>query len=86
MPSQTGVHPFDGYGEYNPYCMICADERGGPIGHESSECAWREAKNGMELALTMPVKKRLHFYVCLTHADLHDIKCQSCTEGSTDAT
>lgn len=24
----------------NPYCMRCGDERGGPWGHETNECAW----------------------------------------------
>lgn len=87
MPSKEGVHPFDGYGQYNPYCMICADERGGPIGHESSECAWRTAKNEAELALTMlPMSKRLHFYVACNHAKLHGVKREDAEEGEPSST
>lgn len=84
MPSREGIHPFDGYGKYNPYCMICADERGGPIGHESSECAWRTASTEQDLAATMlPMSKRLHFYVACTHAQLHNVKRAS--EEASDA-
>jgi len=27
-------------GRRNPYCSRCGDERGGPYGHETSECTW----------------------------------------------
>ncbi len=25
----------------NPHCNRCGNERGGPYGHETNECAWR---------------------------------------------
>ena len=29
-----------GYGRRNVHCSNCGDERGGPFGHETSECQW----------------------------------------------
>lgn len=29
-----------GFGRLNPHCSNCGDERGGPFGHETSECRW----------------------------------------------
>lgn len=29
------------FGRRNPHCSNCGDERGGPIGHEISECTYR---------------------------------------------
>ena len=34
----------------NPYCMRCGDERGGPYGHETNECKWRDPCAGCDCA------------------------------------
>lgn len=31
-----------GFGRRNPHCSNCGDERGGPFGHEISECQYRD--------------------------------------------
>jgi len=51
-----------GYGKRNPHCVRCGDERGGPIGHEISECLYRPGMTNGELAETMPPEKRGPFW------------------------
>jgi hypothetical protein len=42
-----------GFGRRNPHCSNCGDERGGPFGHETSECAYRPGMTVGEL-VTLP--------------------------------
>lgn len=46
-----------GYGRRNTHCSNCGDERGGPIGHEISECRYQSGMTVTELAATMPPDK-----------------------------
>lgn len=41
------------FGRTNPHCSRCGDERGGPVGHEISECRYRPGMTAEELAATM---------------------------------
>lgn len=45
------------YGRRNTHCSNCGDERGGPVGHEISECLYRSGMTVTELARTMPPDK-----------------------------
>ena len=45
------------YGRQNPHCSNCGDERGGPLGHEISECQYRSGMTVTELARTMSPEK-----------------------------
>lgn len=45
----------------NPYCSRCGDTRGGPYGHETNECKWRDPCAGCDCA-------RLLASVCLRRA------------------
>jgi hypothetical protein len=45
----------------NPYCANCGDERGGPYGHETSECHWNDPCTGCDCA-------QLASSVCLRRA------------------
>lgn len=45
------------FGRRNPHCSNCGDERGGPFGHEISECLYRRGMTAEELARTMPAEK-----------------------------
>jgi hypothetical protein len=45
------------FGRRNPHCSNCGDERGGPFGHEISECLYRNGMTVVELAKTMPPEK-----------------------------
>ena len=42
------------FGRRNPHCSNCGDLRGGPMGHEISECRYRSGMTAAELAATMP--------------------------------
>lgn len=42
------------WGRTNPHCSNCGDERGGPFGHEISECKYVSGMTVVELAGTMP--------------------------------
>jgi hypothetical protein len=46
------------YGRRNTHCSNCGDERGGPFGHEISECLYRSGMTVTELAATMPPDKK----------------------------
>lgn len=39
-----------GFGRRNVRCSNCGDERGGPFGHETSECRWYPGMSVQELA------------------------------------
>lgn len=41
------------FGRVNPHCSNCGDERGGPFGHEISECKYRHGMTVLELTKTM---------------------------------
>lgn len=51
-----------GFGRSNPHCMNCGDERGGPFGHEISECRYRAGMTVAELADTMDPVRRSAYY------------------------
>lgn len=51
-----------GYGRRNPHCSNCGDERGGPFGHEISECLYRNGMTVAELATTMPPEKASAYF------------------------
>lgn len=53
----VGVHLGVGFGRRNAHCSNCGDERGGPVGHEISECKYRSGMTVPELAATMPPDK-----------------------------
>jgi hypothetical protein len=38
-----------GFGRRNTHCSNCGDERGGPFGHEISECRWKPGMTVTEL-------------------------------------
>lgn len=50
------------FGRRNTHCSNCGDERGGPFGHEISECLYRPGMTVGELAKTMPPDKRSRYY------------------------
>jgi hypothetical protein len=50
------------FGRRNPHCSNCGDERGGPFGHEISECLYRHGMTVEELARTMPAEKAKTYY------------------------
>lgn len=50
------------FGCRNTHCSNCGDERGGPVGHETSECAYRSGMAVVELAETMPADKKSCYY------------------------
>jgi hypothetical protein len=49
------------FGRRNTHCSNCGDERGGPFGHEISECLYRSGMTVIELAETMPPEKRSRY-------------------------
>lgn len=49
------------FGRTNPHCSNCGDERGGPFGHEISECAYQPGMTVTDLAATMPEDKRSRY-------------------------
>lgn len=50
------------FGRRNVHCSNCGDERGGPFGHESSECQYRRGMTAGELARTMPPEKASRYW------------------------
>jgi len=50
------------FGRRNPHCSNCGDERGGPFGHEVSECLYRSGMTAEELARTMPPEKAARYW------------------------
>lgn len=50
------------FGRSNPHCTNCGDERGGPFGHEISECRYRAGMTVAELADTMDPVRRSAYY------------------------
>lgn len=50
------------FGRRNPHCSNCGDERGGPYGHEISECLYERGMTVPELAKTMPPDKARRYY------------------------
>lgn len=67
------------YGRRNPHCSNCGDERGGPFGHEISECLYRPGMTVAELARTMPPEKASAYYDAQLDAYL------GASEGTPDA-
>jgi hypothetical protein len=51
-----------GFGRRNTHCSNCGDERGGPFGHEISECLYRSGMTAEELAATMPPEKAVRYW------------------------
>ncbi len=47
-----------GFGRRNPHCSNCGDERGGPFGHEISECKYRHGMTAGEVAALLPDDQR----------------------------
>lgn len=55
-----------GFGRRNPHCSNCGDERGGPVGHEISECRYRSGMAAFEVAQLLPEQRRAEFWeVCV---------------------
>jgi hypothetical protein len=50
------------FGRRNTHCSNCGDERGGPVGHEISECLYRSGVTVTELAATMPPDKKSAYF------------------------
>jgi hypothetical protein len=42
--------------------MSCGDERGGPFGHETSECLWHPGMSNGEVAQLLPEHRRAEFW------------------------
>lgn len=55
------AHMSFSFGRRNVHCSNCGDERGGPLGHEISECLYRSGMTVPELAATMPPEKRSRY-------------------------
>jgi hypothetical protein len=51
-----------GFGRRNPHCSNCGDERGGPFGHEISECRYRHGMTAGEVAKLLPEDRRGEFW------------------------
>jgi hypothetical protein len=51
-----------GFGRRNPHCSNCGDERGGPFGHEISECRYRSGMAAFEVAELLPEHRRGEFW------------------------
>ena len=51
-----------GFGRRNPHCSKCGDERGGPFGHETSECQYRPGMTAGEVAAILPEHRRGEFW------------------------
>jgi hypothetical protein len=51
-----------GFGRRNPHCSNCGDERGGPFGHEISECRYRDGMTVAEVAATMDDQTESRFW------------------------
>lgn len=50
------------FGRFNQHCVNCGDERGGPFGHEISECRYRSGMTAAELAATMSAEKAARWW------------------------
>lgn len=48
------VTPSVSFGRRNPHCSNCGDLRGGPFGHETSECRYRHGMTGKEVLDLQP--------------------------------
>lgn len=51
-----------GFGRWNQHCMSCGDERGGPFGHETSECRYKPGMTATEVAELLPEHRRAEFW------------------------
>jgi hypothetical protein len=51
-----------GFGRRNVHCSNCGDERGGPFGHETSECRYRPGMTAEEVAALLPAARRGEFW------------------------
>lgn len=51
-----------GFGRRNPHCNNCGDLRGGPFGHEHSECRYRQGMTAAEVAELLPEDLRRAFW------------------------
>jgi len=58
----TVGEPKLGFGRRNPHCSNCGDERGGPVGHEISECRYRSGMVAWEVAQILPEHRRDEFW------------------------
>lgn len=55
-----------GFGRRNIHCSNCGDERGGPFGHETSECRYRANMAAFEVVELQPEHRRGEFWdVCI---------------------
>lgn len=57
--SQPGPN---GFGRRNVHCSNCGDERGGPFGHEISECKYRHGMTAAEVAEILPDDRQAAFW------------------------
>jgi hypothetical protein len=60
-PDETQATP-PGFGRRNPHCSRCGDLRGGPFGHEISECQYRPGMTASEVAAILPPERRAAFW------------------------
>lgn len=51
-----------GFGRRNPHCSNCGDERGGPFGHEISECKYWHGMTAADVAELLPKHRRDEFW------------------------
>jgi hypothetical protein len=64
-PEDEEIQPMPsnlGFGRRNPHCSNCGDLRGGPFGHESSECKYRAGMTAGEVAAILPEHQRNEFW------------------------
>lgn len=54
--------PPPGFGRRNVHCSNCGDERGGPFGHETSECGYRSGMVAWQVAELLPEHRRSEFW------------------------
>ena len=59
------------FGRPNPHCVKCGDERGGPWGHETSECLYRDGMTTADLAATMSPERRAAYWGTLADRYLY---------------
>lgn len=60
--SPVPVAAQKGFGRRNRHCSNCGDERGGPFGHEISECRYRSGMTAEEVAEILPEERRQEFW------------------------
>lgn len=75
-----------GFGRRNPHCSNCGDERGGPFGHEISECQYRPGMTAEELAKTMPPEKASRYWSVLIDRYFERELGKAAVRPSTDPT